>query len=1749
MLTQDPQNFLTEPLALQFMTQGQMGYMPAAQYLTPAEYGAFRTIPNAQGHNYLNQDLGMLQSFLIRNRGSILGLPAYTWNTYNPAVNLQQYMYRMHTQSNDGLAAGAGVLADLVAGTIAGGMIGGIPGLAAGMLMPSVSRPFIDRVRDLRAIQNMSMSKIVAGADVNAITGTGFNGASARNIDSFLRLQSSGDALMKEGDWRKLLQMGIEHGQFDYAGNAEQYKDALKKLRKSITTVMEVAGSTDFKDILKEYKRMQTMGADLSQYTSIMRKEDLYGRITGMSHTNMVNTFGQQGAVIYQQAGLTGYQGSLQAMHNAAQITLMQRSGLITPGTLSRYGGISGMAQTMTEQGAGAQNILSDFMLPYFMNEDASGLDPSASFSKLLNSSDPLGLMARSAGSKVRSPQQMMRFQHNKGKLMQEFQERYGQELPEAVTALSIGHQTGLKGTQALEFGYRQLGYDQNMAYFKAVNFSSKEFREQEERELQLARRKQREERDMAESPFRKLALALDKMFTRTGEVLFGGMAREYANWNEKNIAHNEGLYDGASPIQNKAYRDLQKEAAYGAEHGGNASDLPAPNIISDLNELSDPAAQVISGGDAAKIAWKKSGGTAYGLFGLTEESEKENGFVAWLKKRGGKYAEMGKKLEEAGGLKDFGSQEESEKSQVAAVWQELAKDDEFNKAQREYVKDTKYNPSLAAMTAEERAQTLASPILQKILYQEAAEGKIRKVAAAAEGAQGSRAYFKLPKGWEEENGLSARNLSAYNVGNVTADDKGNYEAYADYYSGLLGTGIKALRYTDTVRTFKMKQADGSLREMKKKAETLHEFSSIYEPWNAKNDPKNTNNPTQKAKGIAAEIKKHTGRDIGIDEKINFRDKDILAALIKAIPLREHGKFVYDFITYEDADAAAADLLAGKKPVIVGNAPRKGERYVFPTTTGGTPSQSEAPAQASESQQPRADADNLRAAISEKIASATKNAIARGVEYGRKNNSDGTPQYSNCGNVDCSAWVNELVVNTLPQINREAGEDVFSEQFINDFKGWYVSGTIIDKMLAQIGGAPLREKDLTEDKIKAGMIIGVDAEPNKGSGTYGIDHVLMPFFDPVTQQWMISDSSPYNKNGHNNKKGGVAATPYKKWYERQIKLGRKVYAVDLLSRAKGGASPGTASSPLRTTTQSSATDLIRNLMAQTGKGAAIQEVVKAWAKSEREKAGSDEARVKRIDEMEKRLLDTAKTEDKKIDEQQQKESAWKHDVVEAERLMSGEFSAAIEQLQQSWWSPKDTVSPSQISQILGREQSGIDLLQDGTVNYTGLAGLLTDDDKKARSLAITIRNNMEKQASESNLKKMLSNSKVEEYVKSILENSELNPDEIKAALDNDIFRAAISASSIHVLKRKNDDAAKNVLTSLTNAHEKAIEDRNKVDQPKIEKKVDEKFDAAFKALFPYAGSLDGQYEKDIDYLKHRTFKDTDSTPMLMMATRLTALKRLATRPDADPRFKAQFIEEAKKYKFDEKWIKEQLEGKNAANDITIKQFQQSADFRELKAEDFDPVRKLGIAFSELWGMHDKKGFKVIDEYKEHFSRPEAVIPDELSTTLAAADMAEAARLAARIGIPLTELRTPEGIKKAHKKVVEHKISGKRDIEIIEEVWKKSKGGTISLPYSDFVPRTYSSKTSIDKGTWAEINTPNLITAASARANAEDTAAANALPQAQSASQSSQNGAKAQSGSDSPLKDSTVEELNNVLKDLAGVLKQWRSDPPKVRIGG
>lgn len=541
MITPNPQFLpgqtpITDPLQLQFMTGGQMGYMPQAQFMTPSELGAFRTMPVPDVNGYVPQNDGFINKFLIAHQGGIPGiLPAYTFNTYNPAISPTLQQVYAQRSMHDAAMAVPGMLANAGIGAALPYMFG-LPGIAASFLMPDITAPITDRIVEGRKIQTMTTAKIFGGRDVDTGLGQGFKYKAARDLDRMIRYSAADDTILKEGDYRDLLQLGIQYGQFDYAQNVDQYKRILKNMRSSITTMMEVFGSTDFRDIMSNMKRMQDMGATAQQYTNIARSEQVYSRMTGLSHQQMVDTYGQPGALTYQQAGLNAMQGSLQSMSNAAHITFLQRTGVLNPVTLAKFGGVSGMTQRMTQQDAQAHNSIIDLILPGLLNQDMTGFRKDIDIPKLLQ--DPYSLQnLMHQGGRLYSGEQMMNYQANRHELYTKLMEEQGADNIEMMIAGAAGRMSGFTGAEAFRAGLRMIGMGPEEADYKIRAYFSEGAQDARRRTMEEARRKRREEFLQKNNIFnqfgrwwRGLKTDIGEGVYRVSEAVFGNEEEKAAN-------------------------------------------------------------------------------------------------------------------------------------------------------------------------------------------------------------------------------------------------------------------------------------------------------------------------------------------------------------------------------------------------------------------------------------------------------------------------------------------------------------------------------------------------------------------------------------------------------------------------------------------------------------------------------------------------------------------------------------------------------------------------------------------------------------------------------------------------------------------------------------------------------------------------------------------------------------------------------------------------------------------------------------------------------------------------------------------------------------------------------------------------------------------------------------------------------------------------------------------------------------------
>lgn len=332
-------------LQTNFYSNQGMQYMPQPGYMTSPDMGAFRQTPGMM-YNYQSNRMGVLQS-------AIVGYGAFGPNvldTYAMGSNSYTTTMMARRKFTDATATLTTTLIDAAIGAAVGTVAsGGNPfvGVAAGLLTPAFGSPVVDRIRTTRMIQQQSMSKVIGGPDLDTGMGSGFSTLAAGRIDRSIRRMAANDTLLNEKDYRKLFQLGMESSPvFDYSQTSDQYTAKLKQMVGNFKALMEILETANKKEVVDTMTRLIRMGATNDNIVQLASKERMAARMLGIQHSEFVNTYGQQGALSAASYGLTPYIGEMNAIGNAASLTLMQRLGLVSPSMMARNGGFSGVLQT-----------------------------------------------------------------------------------------------------------------------------------------------------------------------------------------------------------------------------------------------------------------------------------------------------------------------------------------------------------------------------------------------------------------------------------------------------------------------------------------------------------------------------------------------------------------------------------------------------------------------------------------------------------------------------------------------------------------------------------------------------------------------------------------------------------------------------------------------------------------------------------------------------------------------------------------------------------------------------------------------------------------------------------------------------------------------------------------------------------------------------------------------------------------------------------------------------------------------------------------------------------------------------------------------------------------------------------------------------------------------------------------------------------------------------------------------------------
>lgn len=192
----------------------------------------------------------------------------------------------------------------------------------------------------------------------------------------------------------------------------------------------------------------------------------------------------------------------------------------------------------------------------------------------------------------------------------------------------------------------------------------------------------------------------------------------------------------------------------------------------------------------------------------------------------------------------------------------------------------------------------------------------------------------------------------------------------------------------------------------------------------------------------------------------------------------------------------------------------------------------------------------IQAAASASLMASTQDALDRGVGYrmGSKN--------SQRGEIDCSGWVAEVNRSLMNNVNAAMGEQIYSGEARKVLERGANGGAAgLIQSVSQATGELLGNADLSPDKIRAGMMIGLDTgERGWERGRFkGIDHIAQTYVDPQTGKMMVTESTSRTANGGR----GVQTIPYEEFYAKWSNRA-KLYGTDVTKLADASKVPQTA---------------------------------------------------------------------------------------------------------------------------------------------------------------------------------------------------------------------------------------------------------------------------------------------------------------------------------------------------------------------------------------------------------------------------------------------------------------------------------------------------------------------------------------------------------------------------------------------------------------
>lgn len=258
---------------------------------------------------------------------------------------------------------GAGLLG--AAGGAMGGLIGSmaIP-LAVGTLASKaanefISDPYIAVRRGTDAWLANTANTFVGGRAGPVNGGFGLSHRHAANLSRSLVNSATNDMAFDRQDYNIMADYGMQEGLFNDIGNlnVEDVTRRVGKMADTVKVIMAVANTPSVQEAVKYLGRIKAAGVnDPMDAAAIIRRIGTASAQSGSSVEQIMNTVGNQGQYLYQQAGLLPVIGQTTAASLYGGFANAHKRGLLSNQTMTALGGLEGMTQWSMEANVTALN-------------------------------------------------------------------------------------------------------------------------------------------------------------------------------------------------------------------------------------------------------------------------------------------------------------------------------------------------------------------------------------------------------------------------------------------------------------------------------------------------------------------------------------------------------------------------------------------------------------------------------------------------------------------------------------------------------------------------------------------------------------------------------------------------------------------------------------------------------------------------------------------------------------------------------------------------------------------------------------------------------------------------------------------------------------------------------------------------------------------------------------------------------------------------------------------------------------------------------------------------------------------------------------------------------------------------------------------------------------------------------------------------------------------------------------------------